>query len=201
MELQTQADGEGSIAEGVVVTMPRQKPHQSKQDYATPADFIQAVKRRLHIKAFTVDLAADLMNRKADRFLSVDDDALSLVGGWHTLTGRGWGWLNPPFTNIDPWAAGCAETSADGGSVAFLVPAGVGANWYRDHLHGKALVLALNGRLCFIDDWENTIDPSPRNTTGRCYSSEPLYPKDCILALFSPLVAPGFDVWTWKDQK
>ena len=163
---------------------PKQKPGQSKQDYSTPMDFIAVVKKRLHIKRFTVDLAADRMNRKADRFLSEQDDALSLVGGWHLLTGRGWGWLNPPFANIDPWAAGCAETSQDGGSVAFLVPASVGANWYRDHLHHKALVLGLCGRLAFIEG-------QPKE----------LYPKDCILALFSPLVAPGFDVWTWKETK
>jgi len=62
------------------------------------------------------------------------------------------------------------------------VPAAVGSNWYRDYVHKKCLVLALNGRLAFI--------------TGK---PKLLYPKDCILCLYGPDFAPGFDVWSWKD--
>lgn len=65
--------------------------------------------------------------------------------------------------------------------MAFLVPAGVGANWYRDFIHRRALVLALNGRLAFMPDKPTW-----------------LYPKDCILCLFGPTVTPDFDVWSWR---
>lgn len=181
--------------------MPAQKPGQSRQDYATPMPFIQAVHTRLGITAFAVDFAADATNTKAETFCDLNIDALRLSPAhWALMLGNKWGWLNPPFSHIEPWAAQCMMTKYEGGSVAFLVPAGVGANWFRDYVDGTALVLALNGRLCFINDWRHTVNPSPRNTTGAFYQSEPLYPKDCLLCLYSPAIDPGFEVWTWGDD-
>jgi phage N-6-adenine-methyltransferase len=166
------------------VAVPQQKPGRSKQDYRTPNDFIAAVKRRLGIVEFAIDLAANASNAQAKRWLGPDSalqvDALA-APNWARYCAFGWGWLNPEFKNIDPWAQRCAAAAAEGGHVAFLVPAGVGANWYRDHVDGKALVLALNGRLAFMPDQPDW-----------------LYPKDCILALYSPLVPAGFEVWSWR---
>lgn len=153
-------------------TMPRQKPGQSRQDYGTPLDFIAAAERLIGAR-FQVDLAASPGNAKAPGFFTAEQDSLSQP--WHQL--QGWLWLNPPYANIGAWAAKCAAESALGAKIAFLVPASVGANWYRDHVHGKAYVLALNGRLTF----EGETQP---------------FPKDCILALFG--VAPGFEVWSWQ---
>ena len=160
--------------------MPEQKPGRSKQDYATPMNFIEATKRRLGIKEFTVDIAADSGNAKASRYIDYAENAFSHPN-LAELTGDGWGWLNPPFSQIAPWARKCLVTAEHGGKVAFLVPAGVGANWYRDFIHRKALVLALNGRLAFMPDKPTW-----------------LYPKDCILCLYGPTIEPDFDVWTWR---
>ena len=60
--------------------------------------------------------------------------------------------------------------------MAFLVPAAVGSNWFRDYVDGKALVLLLNGRLSF-------------DGAGP-------YPKDCILCLYG--IEPGYEVWSWR---
>lgn len=177
--------------------MPVQKPGRSKQNYETPTDFLSAVKRRLRIPSFCHDFAADAFNTKAVTYFDKQRDALS-VPNWADVCASGWGWLNPEFSDIDPWAAKCWETSQAGGHVALLVPAGVGANWYRDCVHRKACVLALNGRLCFVKDWATTVDPSPRNTTGAYYTSAPLYPKDCLLCLYGSSVSPTFDVWSWR---
>jgi len=154
---------------------PRQQPGCSRQDYGTPPEFLQAVKAKLRIVDFTIDLAADAANRVTDGYFDRHDDALTK--SWPEV---GWNWLNPPYSDIAPWAKRCAELRARGGSVVLLVPAGIGSNWFRDHVHGKALVLALNGRLTF----EGCTAP---------------YPKDCILALYSPEIAPGFDVWNWRE--
>lgn len=162
---------------------PTQKPRRSKQDYATPENFIQAVKAELDITRFSHDFAADATNAKDLSFFDEARDALS-VPGWEDYCGHGWGWLNPPFAKIDPWARRCRETKEAGGSIAFLVPAGVGSNWFRDHVDGHALVLLLNGRLAFMPD-----------------KPKWLYPKDCILCLYSPVVAPGYRVWTWKPAR
>lgn len=164
---------------------PRPKRGESKQNYATPPDFIAAVKRRLGIKAFAFDFAADASNTKATHFWSEVINSLNRHPEmWAAKAANGWGWLNPPFANITPWAARCAATKASGGQVAFLVPAGVGANWFRDHVDGHALVLLLNGRIHF--------DPT-RPTWG--------FPKDCILCLYSEAIASGYEVWSWKGAR
>jgi hypothetical protein len=88
-----------------------------------------------------------------------------------------------------------------GGHVAFLTPLS-SADWCKDHVYGKALILALNGRLCFIPNWAKTIDPSTLKKgkgPARCYAAPPLYPKDCMLSLFSPEITPGFEVWNWRQ--
>lgn len=162
-----------------MATMPVQKPGLSKQDYETPPEFINAVKARLGVVDFEWDLAASEQNSKAlHSYFSEEDD--SLLQDWNRLITCawpqfGWAWLNPPFGHIEPWAKKCAES---GIKVAFLVPAGVGANWFRDWVDGKALVLLLNGRISF-----DGIAP---------------YPKDCILALYG--VTPGYEVWDWRKQ-
>jgi len=163
------------------VTQPAQKPNRSKQDYSTPEKFIAAVKARLGIARFEHDFAADASNAQAATFFDEQRDALS-VPRWEEYCAGGWGWLNPPFSDIGPWARRCAETGRAGGLLAFLVPAGVGANWFRDYIDGEASVLFLNGRLAFMPDKPTW-----------------LYPKDCILALYGPLVTPGYTVWNWRE--
>jgi phage N-6-adenine-methyltransferase len=191
--------------------MPAQQPGTSKQNYQTPVRFVDAVKRRFGIAEFAVDFAADHVNALSDTYFDEHTDALS-VDGWAdwcrynrlpTLPkDQPWGWLNPPFSKIGPWAAKCRETALSGGQVLLLVPAAVGSNWYRDHVDGKARVLFLNGRLCFIDDWAETVDPASFKKYGewRNYSSPPLYPKDCMLCVYSPVVTPGTEVWTWGKK-
>lgn len=161
----------------MTITMPLQRPGRSVQTYATPRHFLEVVKRRLEIREFLCDFAADEFNTAAAAWFDEAQDALR-VPRWADHIVGGWGWLNPPFANIAPWAAKCVETKRDGGSIAFLVPASVGANWFRDSVDGHARVLQLNGRLDFI--------------------AGSLYPKDCILALYSPAIEPGYQVWRWR---
>lgn len=161
---------------------PKQKPGVSKQDYATPAVFLDAVKARLGITEFVIDLAASAENTKAHVWFDEQRDALS-VPRWEFFIQDGWAWLNPPFAQIAPWARKCAETVArSDAKIAFLVPAAVGSNWYRDYMDGQhAHVLFLNGRIPFMPD-----------------KPKWLYPKDCILVLYG-LGYQGSSVWTWRS--
>lgn len=180
-----------------MAVVPLQKPGRSKQDYRTPADFLAATKRYLDIRSFVIDLAADEENSVAD--LWYDRAQNALVQPWNV--GEGWNWLNPEFGDIGPWVEKAWRESA--AQTAVLVPAGVGANWWRDWVHDKAQVLLLNGRLCFIHDWATTIDPAtlkPGKGPARCYSSAPLYPKDCCLLLYGPNVQPRYEVWEWRKE-
>lgn len=144
----------------------------SKQNYATPPEFIDAVVRRFGPLAF--DLAADADNTKAPRFFSEADN--SLVQEWRRIDGLLW--LNPPFANIAPWARKCRVESQAGARIAFLVPASVGSNWFSENVNGHARVLFLNGRLKF--DGVNG------------------FPKDCMLAMYGWPV--GFEVWRWTER-
>jgi hypothetical protein len=166
--------------------MPAQQPGRSTQNYQTPACFIQAVTRRLDIDVFTVDLAADVHNTQAPVWVDEQTNALSLAACmWAAHIGVGWGWLNPPYARIAPWAARGLHTGQAGGKLAFLVPASVGSNWFRDCIHGQPGVstLFLNGRIPFIPDKPTW-----------------LYPKDCMLVLFQGTAEPyKSDVWTWRS--
>lgn len=162
------------------MSVPQQKPGRSKQDYSTPADFIDAVKKRLRIHDFGWDLAADELNTKSS-YGYFNEAQNAIVQDWHNLNfmlDSGWCWLNPPFAHIEPWVKKAWEESQKGAYIAMLIPAGVGANWWRDWVHDKAHVLLLNGRLSF-----DGIAP---------------YPKDCALLLYTPMIHGGYEVWTWR---
>lgn len=162
-------------------TMPRQKPGQSKQDYRTPVEFLDAVRRRFNVDAFAVDLAADDDNHVAPVYYTAAEDALKPANGWTTKHG-GLAWCNPPYWKIGPWVAKAWAESRRGARVLVLIPAAVGSNYWRDFVHGKAFVLLLNGRITFVGC-----------DTG--------YPKDCVLLVYGPDVAPGYDVWTWPAEE
>jgi phage N-6-adenine-methyltransferase len=144
----------------------------SKQNYATPPEFLAAVVGRFGPLSF--DLAADAENTKvpAPHYFTEAQD--SLRQHWHLIGGLLW--LNPPFGNIAPWARKCRAEAEKGARIAFLVPASVGSNWYRDNIHDRHRVIFLNGRIVF--DGKNG------------------FPKDCMLVLFGD--EPGFEVWSWK---
>jgi phage N-6-adenine-methyltransferase len=134
--------------------MPEQKPGLSRQDYETPEVFLEAIKQRFDITAFTADLAASTSNARAARFFTESDD--SLKQDWMAVQEVPSKpmidlWLNPPFGHIEPWARKCAESVSRKGNVRifFLTPASVGANWFDRWILPNALVLALRGRLSF----------------------------------------------------
>ena len=148
----------------------------SRQDYQTPTEFLYAVENKLDC-SFWRDLAATDENHidGVNQWFTPEQD--SLKQDWH---GRDyyevWQWLNPPFSNITPWVKKASETNAH---IGMLVPASVGANWWRDYVHNKAHVLLLNGRITFVGEK----DP---------------YPKDCALLLYTPMIKGGYEVWSWN---
>jgi phage N-6-adenine-methyltransferase len=161
---------------------PAQKPGRSRQDYRTPPAFLVAVKSYLGLDDFAFDFACTPENAVAPNHF-YDADALKM--DWVAALGcHGWGWLNPPYADIRPWAQKAYEASTDGGRIAMLIPAAVGSNWWREWVNRKADVLFLNGRLTFV----GCTDP---------------FPKDCALLLYTPLAYAtqgSYDVWDWRRQ-
>lgn len=157
------------------MNMPAQKPGKSRQDYATPPEFLLAVKERLHIKEFWYDLAAAAENTTALQFYSEAED--SLKQEWFAMPG--WSWLNPPFGKLEPWVQKAWAAKLLGFQIAVLVPASVGSNWWANWVHEEAHVLFLRPRLQFV----GAKDP---------------YPKDLALLLYHPAIHGGYDTWSWK---
>jgi hypothetical protein len=64
--------------------------------------------------------------------------------------------------------------------IVVLVPASVGSNWWKEHVHREAWVLFLNRRITFEG-----------HTAG--------YPKDLALIVYGPDKAGcGYDIWDWR---
>lgn len=145
----------------------------SKQDYATPDDFLKAVRARFGRLSF--DLAAHKGNYVEPKYFDLAAD--SLKQDWSELTGLLW--LNPPFSDIAPWAEKCAIESTKGARILFLVPASVGSNWFAKWVLPFSKVYFLNGRLTFKGAADG-------------------YPKDCLLADFGADGKGQCDVWRWK---
>lgn len=165
---------------------PPQKPGSSKQDYGTPRELLEALKNRLHIKRFWCDLAATKENAVALQYYTEQDDALQQC--WNSEEceffipkfGVGeWGFCNPPFAHLAPWVQKAWQEAELGAFIAMLLPASVGSNWWRDWVHDKAHVLLLNGRVQFV-------------------GADGLYPKDTVIALYTPHSHGGYEIYDWR---
>jgi phage N-6-adenine-methyltransferase len=162
------------------MVMPKQKPGRSKQDYGTPKEFLQAVKTRLHIHEFSGDLAASEDNKVAAYCITEEMDSLNPLITWNPKAGQ-WAWLNPPFSDITPWVRKASLEAMKGAHICMLVPASVGANWWREYVEPYAYQSYLNGRLTFV-------------------GCEDPYPKDLALLLYTPWGFTGHEIWNWKQE-
>jgi site-specific DNA-methyltransferase (adenine-specific) len=162
--------------------MPVQKPGRSKQDYGTPEALLNAIRKRFRIGNFALDIAASADNAVCDDYLTEADNALSPVRGWQSVMDpQGWSWCNPPFANIENWVSKAVMESKKGANIMMLIPSSVGANWWKEHVDGKAYVIHLNGRLTF----KGCTTP---------------YPTDCSLLIYTPWRALGSEVWDWRNN-
>lgn len=155
--------------------MPEQKPGRSRQDYCTPDELLMAIKKRLCIKEFAIDLAADHHNHVAPLYYTEEQDALKQ--NWNI--GAGWAFCNPPFAAIAPWVKKAVQEAGKGAQTVMLLPASVGANWFTEYVEPYAYVSYLNPRLVF----KGAADP---------------YPKDTMLLFYTPWGFTGHKVWLWS---
>lgn len=199
-------------------TMPTQGIDLKQGVYRTDPQFMAIINEKYHIIG---DLAASADNAQAYLFLTEAEDSLSV--DWKEFyeicansEGEGWLWLNPPYDNIDKWAAKCAMAAADGVKILFLVPASVGSNWYRKYVEDFAVVDLLNGRLVFdflypedymdkatakknIERAKEGLQPEFSPKAGK-RNTDP-YPKDMLLAEFDfsvPMADRLARTWNWR---
>lgn len=154
------------------------KRDPSKQGHRTPPEFLRAVERRFGAIGF--DLAATSGHEVANEFFAPEEN--SLAQNWANIEHvEPVVFLNPPFSNIRPWVAKLdAECRNLQRFTVCLVPASVGAAWYRKHAMGKAFSLFLDDRITFVDQ------PDP-------------YPRDCMLLVYG-FGLHGSDSWDWMGE-
>ena len=159
--------------------MPAQKPGKSESIVGTPRAFVNAVEREFGPIHF--DLAACEHNRVAGNYFGPDHrseyarDAFAFK--WWRIPGLLW--LNPPYSDVAPWAQKAAMSAVSGARICLLVPASIGANWYADWVMPFADVYSV-GRMKF----EGHSDP---------------YPKDLVLCHFWRL--GGHKTYRWRWEK
>lgn len=165
-----------------MASMPLQKPGRSKQDYGTPPQLLAAIKTRLGIDDFTIDLAATKENAVCEIYYSLEEGVDSLVHQWwfnkDLPQSLGWTWCNPPFGDIDPWVHKAWDESQMGAHIVMLVPSSF-SEWWRDWVEGKAYVVHLNNRVKFV-------------------GAKDYYPKDCSLLIYTPFGFKGSELWSWR---
>jgi len=158
------------------------------QDVQTPPELLRAIEVQFHAH-WAFDLAANEQNAVCPYWLGPESRLLlGGLGDPHDSLKVDWRacfdlpvdcFLNPPYSHIEPWVKKAAGLRLGNGRRLFvLVPAAVGSNWYRDHVDGKAHVIALSPRVTF---------------TGHKQG----YPKELILAVYSS-VRGGWSTWRWK---
>lgn len=161
--------------------MPLQKPGRSNQIVGTPLSFTNAVRLRLCIEEFAIDLAASPHNAVCDPYF--DEKTNSLVQPWHKFcgNGKGWGWLNPPFEDIGQWSRKAWLESRLGAQVVMLVPAATDTQWWSDDVRAHGYATLLQQRIQFVGAKDG-------------------YPKGLALVLYAPYLAGGDCVWAWNSK-
>jgi phage N-6-adenine-methyltransferase len=154
-----------------------QRRGKSKQDFQTPKDFLYAIESRFGVIA--IDLAARKDNAVCEQFISPEQDSLKQDWAALRMLPGEVAFVNPPFSDLDPWAAQLETTRYCSWWTLMLCPASVSSNWYIEHVRGKVVEFSMP-RLKFI-------------------GADSTYPKDLIL-LAAGFGAIGYGHFDWRKQ-
>lgn len=97
-----------------------------------------------------VDLAADDRNHLCDIYITREQNTLNVC--WSDMFGSGtWGFLNPPYDELDAFFGKCDREASRGGfGIVALVPSFQGEHRWARHVYGKAReVYSVDGRIKF----------------------------------------------------
>lgn len=123
----------------------------STQNTKTPDELISAIKEFFQIE-IEFDLAASIINTKADLFFTEKED--SLKQDWPL---NKHGWLNPPFSNLTKWINKCVIESKKGCRFKTIWPLSGDLN--QIPVYQNADVYVIHGRVwplvraCMICNW------------------------------------------------
>jgi phage N-6-adenine-methyltransferase len=111
-------------------------------EWATPQDFFDKLNAEF---GFTLDAAASHENRKLDRYITEDEDALTQAWGENERV-----FVNPPYgRQIGKWIEKAATEKTD--LTVMLIPARTDTKAWHEYIFGKADIRFVKGRLKFGD--------------------------------------------------
>jgi DNA (cytosine-5)-methyltransferase 1 len=100
-------------------------------EWATPWDFFWQLDAEF---CFGFDAAAQPWSTKCLKYASKN----SLGVSWFDPLKPRAVWLNPPYSNIDPWLAKARAEAARGATVVCLLPCVPDRKWWATHVEGHA---------------------------------------------------------------
>ena len=120
----------------------------AKQDWTTPRPLFDIINAEF---SFTLDAAASPDNALAERFITKEQDAMTVSWGMGEVV-----WLNPPYGDVakykmSNWVERAYRQSLNGNTVVMLIPARTNTVWFHDLCLGKGEVRFLKGRPKFGD--------------------------------------------------
>lgn len=138
------------------------------QDVGTPPELIAAL--QFVFGPIYKDLAGSEVNHVVEDWISPEEDSLSFETEWpcwelqwleNELTAaqgyphwtiNGWSYLNPPYGNLKTgdWFARCVGEMEEGRHIIVVIPASVGARWWKKWIEPYAWVIPLGVRPQFV---------------------------------------------------
>lgn len=114
----------------------------SSGSWSTPWDFFHMVDHEFN---FDLDVAADYMNAKCDKYFDQDQDGLSQDWSGHVC------WCNPPYgRQLSRWVKKAYESTRNPGTVVvMLIPARTDTSYFHDYILPFAEIRFIRGRLYF----------------------------------------------------
>lgn len=116
----------------------------SFQAWRTPKYIFDALAR--DYGPFDLDAAADADNAMCPRYLTEEQDALSLLTPWRATQV----WCNPPYKKILPWVKRAYDAVAmqECKQVVMLLPAQVSSKWFA-YAYQRGSIDVYQGRIAF----------------------------------------------------
>ena len=121
--------------------------------WGTPPEVFDPLNKEF---GFTLDVAANSDNAKANKFFTPQDNGLVQPWGGNIC------WCNPPYgKDVVKWCKKALKESETGATTVMLIPCKTNTNWWHDFVIPFAEIRFLRGRVRFIQNGKQSTQALP----------------------------------------